>query len=237
MKIGIIQTRGLGDIIIAAPIAQYYQEQGHTVYWPVDSRFINSVQNAFPDINFLSVNHQINGGNTYDYFIGNPLGQLTELGCDQIFTLYSYLSGLKVVNEKLAHSLKFDEYKYAIAQVPFIRKWNLRVNRDLKREAELKDKLGIHKPYVLIHEEGSNFKLKIELPDDVTNRLQVIHLTSITDNPFDWLGVIEQASMLVFVDSCFSNLADQMNFCADKYLMLRSDIRATPVFKNGWKYQ
>jgi hypothetical protein len=237
MKVGIIQTRGLGDIIIAAPIAQYYSEQGHTVYWPVDSRFLTALQSAFPEINFLAVDHRITGETTYDYFYGDPLHKLNDLGCTQIFPLYSYLSGLKVVNETLANSLKFDEYKYAVAQVPFEQKWKLKVNRDLKREAELKNKLGIYKPFALLHEEGSNFRITIELPPDVCDRLQVIHLTALTDNPFDWLGVIEDASMLVCVDSCFSNLAEQLNFCGEKYLMLRSDIRATPVFKNGWKYQ
>jgi len=237
MKIGIIQTRGLGDIIIAAPIAQYYTDLGFTVYWPVDNRFLNSVQSAFPNINFLAVDTEVNGSSNYEYFYGEPMRQLNELGCDQIFCLYSYLSGLDVVNKKLANSLKFDEYKYAVAQVPFDRKWTLKIKRNKMRETALKEKLGIHKPYALLHEEGSNFKLSIQLPPDVSDRLQVIRMSTLTDNPFDWLGVIEEANMLVCVDSCFANLAEQMNLCADKHLMLRSDIRATPVLKNGWKFQ
>lgn len=237
MKLGIIQTRGLGDIIIAAPIAQYYTDLGFTVYWPVDNRFLNSLQSAFPSINFLAVDTEVHGSSNYDYFYGEPMRLLCELECDQIFSLYSYLSGLDVVNEKLANSLKFDEYKYAVAQVPFDRKWTLNIKRDKARETALKEKLGIYKPYALLHEEGSNFKLSIELPPDVIERLQVVRMSALTDNPFDWLGVIEEANMFVCVDSCFANLAEQMNLCADKYLMLRSDIRATPVFKNGWKYQ
>jgi hypothetical protein len=237
MKIGIIQTRGLGDIIIAAPIAQYYIEQGHIVYWPIDKRFISSAQCAFPEINFITVDHEVTGEKTLDYFYAEPLRRLNNLNCEQIFPLYSYLSGLKVVNEKLANSLKFDEYKYALTQVPFEHKWKLKVNRNLKREAVLKNKLNLNKPYALIHEEGSDFKLSIELPADIQERLQVIRLTALTDNPFDWLGVIEEANMLVCVDSCYANLAEQTNIASDKYLMLRSDIRGTPVFKNNWKYK
>ncbi len=237
MNLGIIQTRGLGDIIIAAPIAQYYIDQGFTVYWPVDSRFLMAVQSAFPDIHFLGIDPQIHGHESFDYFYGEPLRQLRDLGCEKIYSLYSYLSGVDVVNEKFSNALKFDEYKYAVAQVPFSHKWKLKIKRDLERETELKKKLGISKPYALIHEEGSNFKMSIQLPADVSDRLQVVRMSALTDNPFDWIGAIEEASMLVCVDSCFANLAEQMNLCEDKYLMLRSDIRATPVFKNGWKYQ
>lgn len=237
MKLGIIQTRGLGDIIIAAPIAQFYTELGCTVYWPVDICFFESVQSAFPSINFLSVDPNIHGGSSYEYFYGEPMRLLNELRCNQILTLYSYLSGLDVVNQKLANSLKFDEYKYAIAKVPFNLKWKLNIKRDKKRETALKERLGINKHYALLHEEGSNFKTSIELPPDVSERLQVIRISALSNNPFDWLGVIEGASMFVCVDSCFANLAEQMNLCNDKYLILRSDIRATPVFKNGWKYQ
>lgn len=237
MKIGLIQTRGIGDIVIAAPIAQYYIELGHEVFWPVDQRFRPFVQAVFPDINFLPVNPGVTGDTTLAYFYSAPLAQLQEMGCEQIFSLYSYLSGLNVVNEKFAKSLKFDEYKYAVANVPFSRKWGLHVQRDREREQQLAEKLGIERPYALLHEEGSNFKLEIQLPRDVEERLQVIRISSVTANPFDWIGVIENASLFACVDSCFANLAEQLNLCADKYLFLRSDIKATPVFKNNWKFR
>ncbi|MFM8758734.1 MAG: hypothetical protein ACKODS_04220, partial [Methylophilaceae bacterium] len=115
--------------------------------------------------------------------------------------------------------------------------WKLNISRNSSRETNLEARLGLAKPYVLLHEEGSNFKLDIELPKDVTDRLEVVRMEALTDSPFDWIGVMEKASMLVCVDSCFANLAEQMNLCSDKYLMLRSDIRATPVFKNGWKFR
>jgi len=237
VKIGLIQTRGIGDIVIAAPIAQYYVERGHDVYWPVDQRFHPFVQTAFPVINFLPVDQSVTGDATLEYFYSQPLAQLQEMGCEQIFCLYSYLSGLDVVNAKLAKSLKFDEYKYAVANVPFSQKWGLRVNRHRERELQLVEKLGIERPYALLHEEGSNFKLEIQLPSDVQERLQVVRISSITVNPFDWIGIIESASLFACVDSCFANLAEQLNLCADKYLFLRSDIRATPVFKNNWKFR
>lgn len=237
MKIGLIQTRGIGDIVIAAPIAQHFIAQGCEVFWPVDARFQPFVQAAFPDIHFVSVDSAITGQATLAYFYSQPLQQLQELQCERIYSLYSYLSGVPVVNEKAAKSLKFDEYKYAVTNVPFSKKWDLQVERDRGREKALFDKLEIARPYALLHEQGSDFSLEIQLPADVQDRLQVVRISSITANPFDWIGIIEQASLFACVDSCFANLAEQLDLCSDKYLFLRSDIRATPVFKNNWNFR
>lgn len=237
MKIGLIQTRGIGDIVIAAPIAQHYIAQGYEVYWPVDLRFHAFVQAAFPAIHFLPVDHRATGEGTLAYFYLQPLEQLQQLGCSLVHCLYSYLSGQDVVNVKLAQSLKFDEYKYAVSSVPFSQKWNLKLNRDSDREQALFQRLSIKRDYVLVHEEGSNFHLNVELPQDVVERYQVVKISALSENPFDWIGVIERASMFVCVDSCFANLAEQLDLCAQKFLFLRSDIRATPVFKNNWQFK
>jgi hypothetical protein len=237
VKIGLIQTRGIGDIVIAAPIAQHFVAQGHQVFWPVDNRFYPFFQSAFPEINFLSVDSAVTGEVTLDYWYNNPLAQLTQVNCDQFFCLYSYLSGLDVTDQKLAHSLKFDEYKYAVTGVPFAQKWRLKVTRNRARERALFDKLDIRGDYVLVHELGSDFSLRIELPADVVATHQVVRISEISDNPFDWLGVIEQANMFVCVDSCFANFAEQLSLCPRKYLFLRSDIRYTPVFKDNWQFR
>lgn len=237
MKIGLIQTRGIGDIIIAAPIAQFYIAQGCEVFWPVDGRFYAFVQAAFPEINFLPVDPAVTGDTSLAYWYTNPLAQLTARGCSNIYPLYSYLSGLDLPNKKLAHSLKFDEYKYAVAGVPFEQKWKLQVARDSLREQALYLKLGITGKYALLHEQGSNFSLTIELPVDILATHQVVRIGEISNNPFDWLGVIEGASMFACVDSCFANLAEQLDLCKRKFLFLRSDIRNTPVFKNGWQFR
>ena len=237
MKIGIIQTRGIGDIVIAAPIAQYYVDSGHEVFWPVDIRFLPSVQAAFPEIRFIAIDQAIAGNASLNYFFTQPLAELNQLGCSQIHCLYAYLSEIDIVNTKLARSLKFDEYKYAVANVSFAQKWKLRVARNKEREQILFERLDIRRDYVLVHDQGSDFKRDIQLPEDVVRDFQIVKIDEISDNPFDWIGIIEQASMLVCVDSCFANLAEQLDLCSRKYLFLRSDVRATPVFKNGWQFR
>jgi len=37
MQIGLIQTRGIGDIIIALPIADFFTAKGYKVTWPIDA--------------------------------------------------------------------------------------------------------------------------------------------------------------------------------------------------------
>jgi len=36
------------------------------------------------------------------------------------------------------------------------------------------------------------------------------------------------------IDSCFSNLVEQLNLPMEKYFVLRSPMQYTPVMKNGW---
>ena len=43
-KCAIVQPGKLGDIIICAPIAQYYADKGYEVYWPVFEEFYNTVK-------------------------------------------------------------------------------------------------------------------------------------------------------------------------------------------------
>jgi hypothetical protein len=154
-----------------------------------------------------------------------------------MFCLYSHLLDLDIIDKQLAWSLKFDEYKYAISGVPFDQKWRLSVTRDPAREQMLFERLAIHSHYIVIHDHGEGFKLDIQLPDDLLRDYQVVRISHLTDNPFDWLGVIERADMLLCVDSCFANLIEQLNLCAHKYLFLRSHTRGTPVFKNGWFFR
>lgn len=247
MKIGMIQTRGIGDIVIAAPIAQYYIDQGHEVLWPVDARFAPFVQSAFPDIRFIPVDRQETGGETLLYFFAKPLVELKRAGCDPIFCLYSYLDksetisdilGFEFINKHFAHSLKFDEYKYAIAEVPFEHKWKLRIVRDAAREQALMDRLEIRGRFVLVHELGSHeYHQPVNLTQDFVKDAQVVRISEVTDNPFDWLGLIERADVFICIDSCFANLAEQLNLCPRKFLLLRSSVQATPVFKNGWRFR
>ena len=66
--------------------------------------------------------------------------------------------------------------------------------------------------------------------------LPVVEITRQTDNFFDWLGVIEKASLRVMIDSCFSNLVDQLQMPGQNILLVRSPGAFTPVLLGDWSY-
>jgi hypothetical protein len=237
MKIGIIQTRGLGDIVIATPIAMYYIERGCDVYWPIDSEFIPSFKEAFPKINFLAIEKSATGIETAEYFYHSPLDELNKIGCKSVICLYSHLTGFDLGNTRIRESITFDAYKYAVANVPFTEKWNFSPKRNVVREGKLFEllKLNPTDSYNVIQNQGSNFTADIE--SHIANKeLRTINISPLTNNIFDWIGVLECADHVYLVDSVYSNIVEQLDICKKKSLFLRSQFPMTPVLKNGWLF-
>lgn len=237
MRIGIIQTRGLGDIVIAAPIAMYWIARGHEVVWPIDSEFLTAFTYALPDIQFLPVDKSITGANTADYFVEYPKKLLNEYGCEKIHVMYSHLTTYDFPHAHLASFLSFDRYKYAVAGVPFKEKWELKLKRDQERENQLFQLLSLSPAdrYIVMQETGSDFKanladkIRIDTP-------RLINIAPITDNFLDWLGVIENAEEVHLIDSVYSNVVDQLGFTNKKFFYRRSPIYFTPIFLSDWNY-
>jgi predicted O-linked N-acetylglucosamine transferase (SPINDLY family) len=232
-KIGIIQTRGIGDIIIGLPIADFFLERGMEVCWPVDEHYAPMFQRVKPEIKFVGVERND------DYFLPAPQRILKELGCSRALVLYSYLnpaSGPGYDDLPLARYFKFDEYKYAVAGVPFARKWDLRLKRDMDREMALHEKLAIRKKYVCRHVLSPESAHTTRLAGQWADEYQIVDVEPITDSIFDWIYTLEHAEKLLLVDSCFSNLVEQLNMPVEKYLILRTAGFWTPVFRNDWKF-
>ncbi len=239
MRIGIIQTRGMGDIIIAAPIAMYWVNQGHEVFWPIDSEFVDAFSYALPNIQFLPIDKAVTGPNTAEYFVDMPRRILTHLGCEQVHTLYSFLTGFDFGHNDLSEAVSFDAYKYAVAGVPFSQKWNLKIRRNILREAELfrQLKLSPTEDYVVCHEQGTVYSHNFtEGCEKFAPNKRVVRISPLTSNFFDWLGVIENCGGFFTVNSVYSNLVDQMNPPCEKYIKVQTTARWTPVLASGWIY-
>ena len=110
-------------------MAHWYYKKGHTVFWPVDSNFIGFLMYAAPYVNFLTVDERHFPKNTYNYFIGAPLAYASQLKADKTFILYSQMGGYQLEHRDIATSLKFDEYKYAVTEVPFRENHRLPIER------------------------------------------------------------------------------------------------------------
>ena len=232
-RLGIIQSRGLGDIVIALPIAHYYHLQGWEVLWPISEEFIPHFANNVPWVRWIPV--QTDQGS---FFYDQPLQRLKNFKCDEIIPLYQALTGQDFHKELYFQHTKFDQYKYLKAAVPFLEKWKLNecITRDLTREQKLYDTLVTNPNYAVVHLEGSDHKADFDrsiIPAD----WQTIEITNIAGSTiWDWLTILEKAQSIICVDSVMSNVVDQMSIGDDRYMLARSHLGLTPVHGCDWTW-
>jgi hypothetical protein len=232
-KLGLVQSRGLGDIIISIPIAGHFKDQGWEIYWPVLESFIPSLENNVPWVKWIPVPYDPPGR----YFYDVPMERLKNFKVNETLCLYQALTGHKFHEEKCFQYTKFDQYKYIQAGVPFLNKWRLAeyITRNFEREQALYDQLVTNDNFVVVHRKGSDFEAQVDLsiiPDD----WQIIEIEEQTDCIFDWLTILEKAQSLILVDSVFSNLVDQLAVGDDRYFIQRSHIGLTPVQGQHWTW-
>lgn len=260
-KYGLIQLRGAGDIIIGLPIAKFIYNLGHEVYWVIDEHFHKSFQYAAPYINFIPLKPQGNiHGNIYNEFWHEaPTRLLKEAGCEEIisfpFEECRFGSQIQLENRfdnrfaqkarelDLSSFLTFDQFKYAVAGVPFREKWNLDIRRDFEREQEFYKKIvGRKEKYIVIHNEAAMGTFKCEITD--TNFLEslfgkgigIIKIEALSDSVFDWTTIIERSSGFIGLDSFFVNLVEQLELPIRKIFLRRSPVFFTPILRNEWEY-
>ena len=65
-RLGIIQSRGLGDIVIALPIARHYYDLGWEVLWPIEEQFIPHVITHVPWVKWIPIPYDPPGRYFYD---------------------------------------------------------------------------------------------------------------------------------------------------------------------------
>lgn len=245
-KRGIIQSRGLGDILIALPIARHYFDQGEDIVWPICQEFLPAVASYAPWVNWVPIETDPQGA----FFLQTPLRVFEEWGIDQEEALYLY-QYLNIVPEltdpEFFNILKFDQYKYQVAGVPFVKKWDLgrSIARSNDRELALADRLkksfDLSKPYCVVHLTGSSAKVDEAIVRNfIDPAVQIINVDLFLDkdsSPFDWIGVIERADVFVGLDSVFANMVDQLGITKPElYWIRRSAWDLTPVLGSAWKF-
>lgn len=232
-RVGLIQSDGIGDIVIGLPIAKTFADAGAQVFWPVNEKHASFFVPAAPYVTFIPVPRN----DPEDFFINQPRAALREKQCEEIYVLYNWIlqDDKHLQRKDLIDHLKFDEYKYAAAGVPFSRKWQLEITRDMGREMALHRSLDIRGPYVCIHRRGHDVVADFGIPAEWKS-LQVVEVDQRTDSPFDWIYTLERAEKIVCIDSCFANLVEQLNLPNEKHLILRLPNPYMPVMKNGWQF-
>lgn len=235
-KAGIIQSRGLGDILIALPIARELARDYSEVLWPICEEFWPSVKDTAAWVHWIPLPTDKAG----HFFYHEPIKRLRALGVkeDDILCLYQSLNVIPELSQVPWFQIQhFDEFKYSKAGVPFLRKWTLRelIERDLAREQALYDRLVKADNYYVTQFKGSNFTASPDLGHIPPDWQRIDVDEHITDSIFDWLTIIERSQALICIDSALSNMVDQMKITStDKYWIPRSHIHLTPVLGTAW---
>ena len=234
-KIGIIQSRGLGDIHVALPIALYYKKKGYEVYWPIYDKWLGQMQHYAPWVKWMPLKREINKG--HNFFYEEPLLKLKEKNINEIYCLYSFLNSKLELSKVIYFPfVSFDRFKYIKSKVPFSYKWKLNecIKRDYAREQKIYDKYVKNERYVVTHLKASNHIADF----DHSIIGSGYYLVEITDDGYvlDWLKVIEKAEMIIMTDSVMANIVDQLMLGKKKYFLQRNNIFFTPVLNSNWEW-
>ena len=235
-SLGLIQSRGLGDILIALPIARHYHQAGYRIHWPICEEFWGSVRDSVAWVDWIPIPADARG----EFFYAEPLRRLTHVACDEILCLYQSLNILPELSKVPWYQIQhFDEFKYSKARVPFLQKWTLAecVTRNPVREAALVKKLVTTPDYCVTHLASDAFACNPDLSFLPAEWQRIPVTPKATDCLFDWLSVLEGARAVVCIDSSIANLVDQFKIerpTLKKYWIPRSHIHLTPVLGTAW---
>lgn len=239
----IIQPGNIGDIIICLPIAKHYHDQGLHVYWIVWSHLVSHFNKGNIDyVQFVSVPMQSRWYEWSHEFCREKCSKPIDLSFTQFGSWHTH----NTTSYQQQRDMSFDQYKYFLADVDFDLKWNLSLNRSHEREKQLYDHLrgGDDKKYCLVCDTGSDTKLNLKI-DNSNYSGDILNITPITDCVFDWLLLFERCDKMILIESCFSNLLDQMNMVIDGSTLMTKkgyygDVlvdgrhKGMPVLRGNW---
>lgn len=213
---------GLGDHIVCLPIYRHFA-QTHNVLLPVKNHNLPSVQwmlRGLP-VAFFSI--------TNDEQVKRLADVAAKRGAE-ILKLGMFGEGF---DEK-----HWSESMFEQAGLPFEARWSKwKVDRDLSREFE-----PPNEPYVFLHEdEDRGFLIDWDRhiwPSVPDGSRVILPEPGKTENLFDYCRLIENATELHLIDSCFAILADSLHNLKAKRKVIHLYARANalpPTYSPGWE--
>jgi hypothetical protein len=234
-RLGIIQTRGLGDIIIALPIALHFHEQGYHVHWPIVDAWVAQMELHAPWVKWIPIKPDQGA-----FFYDTPMERLKNFKMDEIVCLYQALTGHpEFTQEPWFQHTAFDQYKYIRAGVAYKNKLRLAecLTRNPSREEALRQEIigDDTTPYVVTHLASSTQTVRYDA-QIIPQGWRVVNITN-TGYIFDWLKIIEGAEVIIMTDSVFANLVDGMDIEGpDRYFIPQHHIQLSATFLGDWQY-
>lgn len=150
-----------------------------------------------------------------------------------------YDSILHVGSFDIESGIKYERQMYKFAELPLEILWSsFSVERDGERERSLSQKMHAVGPYLFLHDDArypiNHKKISSTLP-------MLRPDTSLTDNIFDYCGVLEQAEEIHVMDSSFMFLVDCLSYTNPRQRLFvhryaRENMEWNlPVLKKDWQ--
>ena len=210
MKIKIIQPAGLGDILFCSKIAHEFIAEGHEIYWPVISYYSWIV----------------------DYIKVEGLSWEDCEDADKIIDLQS--AG------RIFPEVPIMDAKYKMVGMSYD-KWQsfVKYDRNLEREGILFKELVKEQPYCLICEIFASPPHPLRRYVEGSREYRNVYLEWFEKyTPFDWCKVIEEASELRLVDTCYTHIIETLDLKAKSMKLYSRDGKfyTDHLWSKKWEY-
>jgi hypothetical protein len=210
---------GLGDLVICNGLVREYAKKFRLVFLPCKEHNLTPVRWMFSDIQ--------------DRVIIVPVlddadaENLVSASKSPVFRLGKFTGGFK------REDLTWMEEFYANADLPYskaLENFHVPRKEDVERDILLRSKethFGTPQKHVFVHDVYPEHPLRQEFLEDFAKRgLEVIKSDySLTDNIFDYMGILETAEEIHCMSSCFICLVDCMPNIKTKRLFWHRYVR------------
>jgi hypothetical protein len=200
----VCQSLGIGDVFFSQAIGKHFIEKGYRVIWPLASHIMyitDYIETC--GIEYVDIKSNFPKKDFYD--VNNPL----VIEKDFVFLPLANASH-RILSSSLMYA------KYDLVGLDFnIWRDSFNFKRNKEREDNLYyNILGLtdNEPYVFLNRKFGTPPYYNEAPFGINTNDKVVEMQFIpNDNLFDWLKVIENASMVVTVDTSYQYLMEKMN--------------------------
>jgi len=212
-KLLLIQPGAFGDILICAPIAKWYADQGYKVSWPVREKFLSTIQ-SFNYVTPVVLSEEVLDKDWLRSDVMKILPMREEY--DKVINLAD--RGPHPTAQQLSENS--EACKYRLAEVPFEEKYNLQWNRNEERENHIYNTYVFDDEYAFVHSSSS---------DEEELSLPAISLPVVENHApegytiFDWYKVLISAKEIYCTESAIHCFCDGIahDLVADRYLLPR----------------
>lgn len=225
LKCLVIQPGAYGDILVCAPIAKYYSDNGYDVYWPITNKFMSMLSRLDYVKPILLDDRTLDSD-----WLRSDVIKCTELINNKIIEPDLILN----LAERGGYNVfpltygNFEQRKYEYASVPFEYKNTLKWTRNIEKENSLYELLVDDENYIFAHLESSRGDVA-KLPDRILDeKIKVISCEVLDNyNIYDWYKVIINAKEIYCVESSIHQFID--GFSNDikhipKYILSRATL-------------